>query len=483
MPLLLLEFRGVDDDLAYADVFTLRRSRVPARVLIDNLLERIAALDAPESPTALRSVIAISETARDEALACDATGAQGPLHGVPVLVKDNIEVRGLPSTAGATSLAGRPATADAPLVGRLRDAGAIILGTTNLSEWANIRSIRSTSGWSAIGGLTGNPWALDRNAGGSSSGSGAAVAAGLAPLSIGTETDGSITCPASLNGVAGIKPTVGAVPAQGVVPISASQDSPGPMARTVEEVALLLEVLAVIPGIVDRVRRGVRGLRIGRAGTWRTGHPATDDLFDATVDRLQAVGATLTEARPAVPGAAEEQDEMTVLLCELFDGMAAYLPTRGPGGPQDLAEVVLHERKHASVELAHFGHDLFERALELGGTANPAYSVARARNLAWAIDSCLRPAMADVDVLIAPTYGPPWKSDLVIGGHPALGSSVTMAPAIAGWPIATAPIGLVEGLPVGMGAVGRPGSEGLLLAVCRAVEKPARPSWRQPERG
>ncbi len=473
----------MDDDLAFADVFALRRQGVPARVLVDGLLQRIAALDDPESPTALRSVLAVSESARDDARDCDATEPRGPLHGIPVLVKDNIQVAGLPSTAGATSLAGRPATVDAPLVSRLRDAGAIILGTTNLSEWANIRSTRSTSGWSAIGGLTANPWALDRSPGGSSSGSGAAVAAGLAPLAIGTETDGSITCPASLNGVAGIKPGVGAIPTRGIVPISASQDSPGPMARTVDEVALLLEVLAATPGILNRVRRGVRGLRIGRASTWRTDHPATDQLFQDTVGQLQAAGASVTEVKPAVPGPSEEEDELTVLLSELVDGLAAYLPTRGADGPQNLEEVVAHEKRHASVELAHFGHDLFERALELGGCGTSGYQAARARNLSWAVESCLAPAMTDVDVLIAPTYGPAWKSDLVLGGHPAVASPITMAPAIAGWPIATAPMGLVDGLPVGMGAVGRPGSEGLLLAVCRAVERPLRPTWCPPRRG
>jgi len=473
----------VDDDLAFADVFTLRSGGVPAQVLVDRLLERIATLDAADSPTALRSVLALAEEARDEAMASDATDSSAPLHGIPVLVKDNIEVAGLPSTAGATSLTGRPATVDAPLVTRLRDAGAIILGTTNLSEWANIRSVRSTSGWSAVGGLTGNPWALDRSAGGSSSGSGAAVAAGLAPLAVGTETDGSITCPASLNGVAGIKPTVGAVPTAGVVPISASQDSPGPLARTVDEVALLLEVLSATPGIVDRARQGVAGLRVGVALTWRTGHPPTDQLFDESLGRLAAAGASLSEVNAAVPTSAEEEDELTVLLCELVDGLAAYLPTRGPVGPQNLSEVIAHERDHASVELVHFGHDLFEKAVELGGRVNEGYPAARARNLAWAVQTCLAPAMADCDVLVAPTYGPAWKSDLVLGGHPALASPITTAPAIAGWPIATAPMGAVEDLPVGMGAVGRPGSEALLLAVCRVVEQPARPRWRPPTRG
>jgi amidase len=464
-------------------VFELRRRNVTAGALVEGLIERIAALDAPGTATELRSVLALSEAAACEARACDTSQPGGPLHGIPVLVKDNIEVAGLPSAAGATSLASRPARVDAPLVTRLREAGAVIMGTANLSEWANIRSVHSTAGWSAMGGLTGNPWALDRSAGGSSSGSGAAVAAGLAPLAIGTETDGSIICPASLNGVAGIKPTVGAVPAGGVVPISASQDSPGPMARTVDEVALLLEVLTVTPGILERTRHGVGDFRLAVARTWRTGHPATDELFDETVDRLEAAGATVADVAAAVPTQADEDDELTVLLCELVDGLAAYLPTRGGDGPQDLSEVVAHEKREAAVELAHFGHDLFERALDLGGRDTHLYRAARARNLAWAVQTCLEPAIAGSDVIIAPTYGPAWKSDLVLGGHPASASPITTAPAIAGWPIATAPMGLVDGLPVGIGAVGRPGSEAELLAVCRAVERPARPTWRRPTRG
>ncbi len=466
----------------YADVFTLRRQPARSEAVVGALLERVAALDAPGSPTALRSVLAVSGTALPEARACDQADPVGPLHGVPVLVKDNIEVAGLPSTAGATSLAGRPATRDAPLVRRLREAGAVILGTANLSEWANIRSMRSTSGWSAVGGLTGNPWALDRNAGGSSSGSGAALAAGLVPLAIGTETDGSITCPSSLNGVAGIKPTVGTVSTEGVVPISSSQDSPGPMARTVDEVALLLEVLTGQPGILERTRSGVAGLRVGVARTWRTGHPGTDDLFNEVLGQLAGAGADVHEVAAAVPGTQEDEDELTVLLCELVDGLARYLPTRGPGGPQDLSEVVQHEKRHASTELIYFGHESFERALELGGTGSDSYKDARARNLEWALHTCLEPAFADADVLIAPTYGPAWKSDLALGDH-GVTSHITTAPSIAGWPIATAPMGLVDELPVGLGAVGRPGSEALLLAVCKVVERPSRPAWRLPARG
>jgi amidase len=474
----------VDDEIAYADVFALRRRAGTAEAVVEFLLARITALDAPGSPSALRSVLAVSETAISEARACDRSDPSGALHGVPVLVKDNIEVAGLPSTAGATSLVGRPATRDAPLVRRLRDAGAVILGTANLSEWANIRSARSTSGWSAVGGLTGNPWALDRNAGGSSSGSGAAVAAGLVPLAIGTETDGSITCPSSLNGVAGIKPTVGSVPTEGVVPISASQDSPGPMARTVDEVALLLEVLTGTSGTLDRVRHGVDGLRVGVARAWLTGHPGTDELFAEAVERVAAAGAEVHDVEVALPSSVENEDELTVLLCELVDGLAAYLPTRGAEGPQDLAQVVAHEERHAATELVHFGHDLFVRALELGGTDTDTYRAARARNLEWALRTCLEPAFTHSDVLVGPTYGPAWKSDLALGDHHMAGvGSITMAPSIAGWPIATAPMGLADGLPVGLGAVGRPGSEAILLSVCRAVEQPSRPTWRLPVRG
>jgi amidase len=365
----------------------------------------------------------------------------------------------------------------------MRDAGAVVVGTANLSEWSNIRSARSTSGWSAVGGLCGNPWALDRSPGGSSSGSGAALAAGLTTLAVGSETDGSITCPASLNGVVGLKPAVGAVPREGTVPVSTSQDSPGPMARTTDDAALLFEVLTGSSGAVARVRAGVAGLRVGVARTWRTSHPATDTRFDETLDRLRGGGATVVDVEVAVPDAAVLADEFTVLLCELVEAMRAYLPGRGADGPQDLAEVVAHEKAHAEVELAHFGHDFFEQALELGGTSTDHYREARRRNLAWATGECLEPALAEVDVLVAPTYGPAWKSDLVLGGHPAAASPVTNAPSIAGWPIATAPMVPVDGLPVGLGAVGRPGSEPLLLAVCRAVEHHRRPQWRAPARG
>ena len=455
--------------------------------LVQTLMLRIEEIDLPGSPIELRSLIAVSPRAMEDAELSDRRRASGSparaLEGIPVLVKDNIEVFGLPSCAGATSLAGRPPGEDAPVAARLRRAGAVILGSTNLSQWANIRSVRSTGGWSAVGGLTANPWALDRNAGGSSSGSGAAVAAGLAPLAIGTETDGSISCPASLNGVSGIKPAVGMVPTAGVVPISSSQDSPGPMARSALDLAVLLEVISDTTGLADRVERGAQGLRVGVAQTWQTGHPATDALFEEAIDRIREVGAKVVRIDPAVPGPEEEDDELTVLLCELKEGLDRYLPTRGPRGPQSLAEVVAHEDAHPDVEQPWFGHDLFELALEWGGCDTDRYREARARNLAWALDTCLEPAMDGIDVLVAPTYGPAWKSDLVLGGHPAAAAPTTKAPAIAGWPIATVPMGLVSGLPVGLGLVGRPGSEAELLALGARVERADRPAWTPAQRG
>jgi amidase len=479
------------EELAYATVDELQQlmesGALTSVELVETLSRRIEEIDSPGSSIELRSVLALSDRAVEEARQSDRRRAhryeRRPLEGIPLLVKDNIEVLGLPSCAGATSLLERPPTADAPVVARLRQGGAVILGTTNLSQWANIRSSRSTGGWSALGGLTGNPWALDRNAGGSSSGSGAALAAGLAPLAVGTETDGSITCPCSLNGVAGIKPAVGAVPTGQVVPISFSQDSPGPMARTVGEVALMLEVMSARSGIAGRVKRGLSGMRVGVAKGWETGHPATDELFEASVDRVRSAGAEVVSVSPAVPDPEVEEDELTVLLCELKTSIDIYMPTRGPRGPQSLVEIIAHEDANREVEQRWFGHDLLERAVELGGCDTDTYKSARDRNIAWALEICLQPAMDRIDVLLAPTYGPAWKSDLVLGGHPAAAAPTTKAPAIAGWPIATVPMGLVSGLPVGMGIVGRPGSEADLLAVGASVELPERPAWAAPRRG
>ena len=295
----------------------------------------------------------------------------------------------------------------------------------------------------------------------------------LAPLSVGTETDGSITCPASLNGLVGLKPAVGAIPADKVVPLSKSQDSPGPLGRTVLDVALLYEVLAATPGVADRVRGGANGLRIGAATTLLTSNPGTDAAFGEAIAALERAGATVTDV--AYPATRDEvdNDELTVLLCEMADDLSAYLATREGDGPRSLAEAIAHEDANGEVELVYFGHEFFERALATQGRASADYAPARERNLAWATTQCLQPALATVDLVVAPSYGPAWKNDLTLGGHPAAYSGICSAPAIAGWPIATVPMGMVDGLPVGLSLVGRPGSEAVLLAAAAGLEREA----------
>ena len=460
------------------------RGDVSSVEVVSALLDRIDALDA--SGPRLGSVAALSVDALDEATRRDDERrrglVRGPLHGIPVLVKDNIEVRGLPAAAGSTALAA-PATRDADVVAALRRAGAVVMGTTNLSQWANIRSPNSTSGYSARGGLVANPWALDRSAGGSSSGSGAALAARLAPLVLGTETDGSIVCPASLNGVMGLKPTVGATSRRGVVPISGSQDSPGPLARSVGDLAVALEALGVATSHPHAPRLVV-------ATSWRSAHRATDALFDQTVEALREAGRRVDERDSSLPGSEEFDDELTVLLCELKDDLDAYLSERTDAEVRSLAEVIDFEERHADVEMRYFGHEFLERALASGGRASEAYGRARERNLRWARERALDPLLEDHDVILAPAYGPAWKSDLVNGDNAKYVAASVMAAAIAGWPIACVPMGLVEGLPVGLTLTGRPGTEGLLLEAARQVEAVGlshwgvlTPTWRAATRG
>jgi len=458
-----------------------------SRGIVEHLRARADAIDA-SGDAALRSIAAWADAAAETAEERDRQRSRGellgPLHGLPVLIKDNIEARGLPGVAGSTSLRGRPSR-DAELVTRLRRAGAIVMGATNLSQWANIRSPYSTSGYSASGGLVGNPWALDRSAGGSSSGSGAAVAAGLSPLSVGTETNGSITCPASLNGITGLKPTVGNVSRDGVVPISHSQDSPGPMARCVDDVARLYAVLSGTRG-----RDVPDSPRLVEASTWRTGHHGTDVHFDVVMELVRGNGLRVGRRDAALPGPGDYDDELMVMLCELRDDMDAYLGARPGPGVKSLAEVVAFEDQHASVEQRYFGHEFFLRALAGGGCDTQEYRDARSRNVRWARDLCLRPVLEDYDVVLAPSYGPAWKSDLVNGDNAKFVSPSIMAAAVSGWPIISVPMGLVEGLPVGLTLVGRPHSEWTLLMVARQVEAVlwrhgvvSTPTWRAAGRG
>lgn len=406
---------------------------------------------------------------------------------MPVLIKDNIETADpMPTTAGSLALANNVTRRDAPLVARLRAAGAVILGKTNLSEWANIRSSHSISGWSAVGGLTRNPHALDRNPCSSSSGSAVAVAAGLAVAAVGTETDGSITCPAAMNGIVGLKPTVGLVSRTHIVPISHSQDTAGPMTRTVEDAAILLTVMAgsdpADPATRDADRHktdyaaalkpdALRGARLGLVKAALGSSPATDVVFARAVAALKAAGATVVEIADK-PAEGIGDAELIVLLTELKVDLNAYLATTDPRQvrTRTLADVIAFNRATPR-ELALFDQDLFERAQATKGVSDPAYIKARADSLRKAgvegIDRML--AKYKVDALIAPTTGPAWRTDVVNGDHS--GGSVSTLPAVAGYPHLTVPMGAVRGLPVGLSFIGPAWSEAKLLSYGYAFEQ------------
>ena len=465
-----------DPDLSTADIgFTSAYDLVEGRragdftsvELVSTLLHRIQTIDDCED--GIKSVLAISNDLIDQAQSCDSRKAIGLLHGIPVLVKDNIQAVGLPGTAGSLALTGRTVVEDAELVTRLRAAGAIVMGSTNLSEWANIRSGKSTSGWSAVGGLTANPWNYKHSAGGSSSGSGAAVAAGLIPFAVGTETDGSIVCPASLNGVVGIKPTVGSVSTTGVVPVSLSQDVPGPLARSVEDAALLLEALSGQTGLVDLCNND-EPLRIGVVRAWMTSHDGANKLFEDTLAKLSDAGVELVEVTvPDMPEQAGD-DEGVVLFHELLEDLSEYLSGREGSGVKSLAEVVEFNKQNSESELSFFGQEYFELALTTGGR-NSEYQSARERNLDWAINQVLSPALEDVDVLVGIPYAPAWISALGHGDDFGNASWMTHAPAIAGWPLGSLPMGLVDGLPVGIGVAARANDEKGLVRAMAIIER------------
>lgn len=433
-------------------------------------VERALARMAEVEPL-INSICTPAPDARDQAAARDAEQPRGPLHGVPVLVKDNIDTADLPTTAGSLALADVPhPSADATLVRRLREAGMVLLGKTNLSEWANIRDDNSVSGWSAYGGLTRNPYALNRSAGGSSSGSGAAVGAGITRFAIGTETDGSITCPAAFNGCVGLKPTVGLVPRDGIVPISSSQDSPGPLTATVDEAAALLSVLTgtsyELPAAESKPLQGKR-IGVPRKDYW--GYSAhADGPAERALELLSAAGATVVDNTDLPPIGWD--DELLVMLAELRAGLAEYLATRPGSGPRDLADIVEFNREHADRELPHFGQSLFERALAGPEVGSPEYLAAldRCRHASRAdgIDKVL--AEHELDALVSPAYPPAFLIDHVNPEHAA--GSATSPAAQAGYPLLTLPSGLAAGLPVAVTFWGGAHSEADLLAIGRAYE-------------
>jgi amidase len=467
----------------------MQRGETTTVALVEGYLERIEAID--RRGPALASVLELDPDARSIAAALDAErrsrGPRGPLHGIPILIKDNIDTAGRThTTAGSLALAQAPAPEDAEVVRRLRLAGAVILGKTNLSEWANIRSSHSTSGWSGVGGLTKNPYALDRNTSGSSSGSAAAIAANLAAVSLGTETDGSIVSPSSICGIVGLKPTVGLVSRAGIVPISHTQDTAGPMTRTVADAAA---VLAVIAGIDARdpateAQRGrpapdyVASLLPGAAKKKRIGVVRSFSsitrpvmaIFDAALEELRRLDVVLVD--PVSIGATNKLDdpELEVLLYELKADMAAYLAKRAAPA-KTLADLVRFNRNHSEQELRFFGQELFEQAADKESLDSPAYreALATCRRLARTegIDRAL--ATHALDLLVAPTGGPAWLTDL-LNGDSFTGSSSTPA-AVAGYPSITVPAGALHGLPIGISFFGPAFSEPALIAVAHAYEQ------------
>lgn len=485
----------------------LRARQTTAVQLLQRHAERIAQLD--RAGPQLRSVIELNPDAEAIAARLDVeAGAghwRGPLHGVPVIVKDNLATAdAMHTSAGSLALVGAKAPRDAFAVARLREAGAVIIGKANLSEWANIRGAHSISGWSARGGQTRCPYALDRSPSGSSSGTGAAVAASLCAAGIGTETDGSITSPSSVQALVGIKPTVGLVSRDGIVPISFTQDTAGPMCRTVRDAALVLaaiggvdardaatkaqrgriDLAALVPEVpASDATRPLRGLRIGIAENLVGDHRGVATLFDAAQAALKSLGATLIPA--PIPNVERyAQSELDVLLFELRHAMAAYLHEFAPNLPhRGLAHLIAFNEAHAAEELSLFGQEYFVQAQAKGPLTNPAYAKALALGRRFArtfgIDAALR--RRRLHALIAPTTGPAWLIDSVNGD--AGSASATSPPAVAGYPHVTVPMGQVQGLPVGLSLIGTAWSEPTLLRIASAYEQVSRlrtkPSYRE----
>lgn len=470
----------------------MRSGEHTARSLTQAYLERIEALDR-QGP-ALHHALDLNPDALAIAARLDEERAagrvRGPLHGVPVLLKDNIDTADrMTTTAGSLALEGSIAPRDSFVAQRLREAGAILLGKTNMSEWANFRSTRSSSGWSGRGGQGRNPYALDRSTCGSSSGSGGAIAANYAALAVGTETDGSITCPASLCSLVGIKPTLGLVSRAGIIPIAHSQDTAGPMARTVADAAILLGAMAGVdprdPATaaarehagVDYTRfldpDGLRGARIGVPREGLFGYsPEADRLAEEALEVMRRAGAVIVDPVeiPNLDGYGDS--EFTVLLYEFKHDLNAYLAGLGPDAPiRSLREAIEFNERHRDREMPYFGQELFHMAEAKGPLTEPEYLEALARNRRLAGPEGIDRAMREhrLDALVAPTTSPAWTIDLVNGDH-YLGSATAPA-AVAGYPHISVPAGFVHGLPVGVSFFGRAWSEPALIRLAYAYEQ------------
>ncbi len=468
------------------------QGRLTARRITELYLARIAAMD--RAGPMLQSIIETNPDALSIADELDreraAKGARGPLHGIPVLLKDNIDTADrMTTTAGSLALEGSIAARDSHVAERLRAAGAVLLAKANMSEWANIRSTRSSSGWSARGGQCRNPFVLDRNPCGSSSGSGAAVSANFGAVAVGTETDGSIVCPASANGVVGIKPTVGLVSRAGIIPISHTQDTAGPLCRSVADAAALLGAMAGVDPrdaktasaqghiVADYTtsldKNGLRGARIGVAREKFFGYSdATDRLAEAAIEVLKREGAVVIDPADIPHAGTYDESELAVLLYELKADLAAYLATLGPSAKvRTLADVIAFNEQHREREMPYFGQELFHQAEAKGPLTSPGYRKA--------LDTCRRLSRAGgidavmtrhrLDAIVAPTGNPAWPTDLVNGDH-FTGSSSTPA-AVAGYPSVSVPMGFAFELPVNLSFFGRPWSEPVLIRLAYAFEQ------------
>lgn len=469
----------------------LTSGKFTARSLVEKYSARIDEID--KHGPAVNAIIEMNPDAAAIADELDrerkAKGARGPLHGIPVLIKDNIDTADrMMTTAGSLALVGSKPPKDSFVAQKLRAAGAVILGKTNLSEWANIRCSHSTSGWSGRGGLTKNPYALDRNPCGSSSGTGAGISANLAAVGIGTETDGSIVCPSNANGLAGIKPTVGLVSRSGIIPISHSQDGAGPMCRTVRDAAILLSALAgVDPEDVataasagksqtDYARycdpNGLSGARIGVVRKYFGFSDAVDALMEQSIDVMKKQGATIVDPADIATLGKFDDTELLVFMYELKADLNSYLARLGPNAPvHSLKDIIDFNERNRSKEMPYFGQDLFVKAEGKGPLTEKAYVDAVAKNHQLAGTEGIDAVMDKfrLDALVAPTGGPAWLTDLPNGDHSAGGSS--NAAAVAGYPNINVPAGVIFGLPVGISFFGRAWSEPTLIKLAYSFEQ------------
>ena len=471
-----------------------------AHAIVQQYLDSIAALDKA-GPT-INAIIELNPDALALADSLDAERksgkVRGPLHGIPVLLKDNLATADrMHTTAGSLALADSIATRDSTVAAKLRASGAIILGKTNLSEWANFRSIHASSGWSARGGQTKNPYVLDRNPCGSSSGTGAAIAADFAVAGIGTETDGSIVCPSSANGLVGIKPTLGLISRAGIVPIAHSQDTAGPMARSVADAVMLLNAIAGADPrdptsavgtahITDYTRylvaNGLKGARIGVVRKLAGFNPDVDALLAQNITALKAAGATVIDPVELPNVGKYDDDEMAVLQYEFKHDLDAYLADlpASANAPRSLVELIAFDQRERAREMPWFGQDLFEQSQARGALTDNAYlsALAKSKKLAGIRGIDIPLTKYKLDALIAPTGGPAWVTDWITGDHYSGGSSTPAA--VAGYPDITVPAGFVHGLPVGLSFFGTAWSEPVLIRLAYAFEQATRA--RKPPR-